>query len=142
MYSLTEYIENCPNLSEKLCQYQKDDPRDNIPFSESLKAKAKITAKATAVVNTIVVKTAVSLKYLRKFLTAFVMPIINCEINQTLTWSANCVISTTIETATFTITDTIFYVPVVTLLTKYSTQYLNKELSGINKTPIQVQNNY
>lgn len=70
------------------------------------------------------------------------MPIINCEINQTLTWSTNCVISTTIETVTFTITDTIFYVPVVTLLTKYSTQYLNKELSGINKTPIQVQNNY
>ena len=46
------------------------------------------------------------------------MPLINCEINLILTWSTNCVIvSTNIanQNATFAITDTKLYVPVVTL---------------------------
>ena len=46
------------------------------------------------------------------------MPLNNCEINLILTWSANCVIVSTNnanQNATFAITDTKLYVPVVTL---------------------------
>ena len=49
------------------------------------------------------------------------MPLIDCEINLIFTWSANCVIvSTSVanQNATFEITDTKLYVPVVTLSTQ------------------------
>ena len=45
------------------------------------------------------------------------MPLINCEVNLILTWSSACVlIATNIpnQNATFAITDTKLYVPVVT----------------------------
>ena len=45
------------------------------------------------------------------------MSLINCEINLILTWSANCVVVSTNnanQNATFAITNTRFYVPVVT----------------------------
>ena len=60
----------------------------------------------------------VSLKYLRNFWRTFEMPLIHCEINLTLTWSANCVIIYTNvanQNPRFEITETKFYVPVVTL---------------------------
>ena len=43
---------------------------------------------------------------------------INCEINRILTWSTNCVVvagNAANQNATFSITDTKLYVPVVTL---------------------------
>ena len=46
------------------------------------------------------------------------MPLINCEVNLILMWSPTCVIVSTNEAnqnATFTITFTRLYVPVVTL---------------------------
>ena len=43
------------------------------------------------------------------------MPLINCEITLDLSWSANFVICEAGRLATFTITDTKLYVPVVTL---------------------------
>ena len=51
------------------------------------------------------------------------MPLINCEITLMLTWSASCVIvftDVTNQTATFAITDTKLYVPVVTLSQQYN----------------------
>ena len=51
------------------------------------------------------------------------MPLINCEINLILTWSANCTIVSIAncaianQNATFAITNTRLYVPVVTLST-------------------------
>ena len=46
------------------------------------------------------------------------MPLINCEVNLISTWFANCAIVYTNvpnQGATFPITETKFYVPVVTL---------------------------
>ena len=60
----------------------------------------------------------VPLKYLNNFWRILEMPLINCEINLILTWSANCVIVYTGVAnlnATFAITETKLYVPVVTL---------------------------
>ena len=44
------------------------------------------------------------------------MPLINCEVNLILTWSSTCVLISTVnpnQNATFAITDTKVYVPVV-----------------------------
>ena len=63
----------------------------------------------------------VPLSYLSVFWRSLELPLINCEINLILTRSANCVIvSTNVanQNATFAITDTKFYVPVVTLSTQ------------------------
>ena len=64
------------------------------------------------------------------------MPLINCEINLILTWSTNCVIvSTNIENqnATFAITDTKLYVPVVTLSTQENVKLLLLLKSGFKR---------
>ena len=70
------------------------------------------------------------------------MPLINCRINLDLNWSKNCVIVGTNvadKGATFSITDTKLYVPVVTLSPQYNTklleqlnQVLKEKLTGIN----------
>ena len=75
------------------------------------------------------------------------MPLINCEVSLTLTWSENCVITslerraitnTRIDTsptsATFKITDTKLYVPVVTLSTKDDNNFLEQLKSGFKRT--------
>ena len=61
------------------------------------------------------------LKYFSNFWRTLEMPLINCEINLTLTWSANYVIVSTVaanQGSIFSITDTKLYVPVVTLSTQ------------------------
>ena len=65
------------------------------------------------------------------------MPLINCEVNLILTWSANCVIvSTNVanQGATFTITETKLYVPVVTLSTQDNAKLLPQLKSGFKRT--------
>ena len=55
------------------------------------------------------------------------MPLVDCEINLILTWSKNCVIvssNVANQNATFEITDTKLYVPVVTLSTQDNSKLL------------------
>ena len=62
------------------------------------------------------VQIMVPLKYLSNFWKTLEMPLINCEVKLILTWSANCVIAYTNVTnqgATFAITETKLYVPIV-----------------------------
>ena len=64
------------------------------------------------------------------------MPLINCEVNLILTWSANCVIiSTNVanQNATFAITDTKLYVPVVTLSTQDNAKLLQQLKSDFKR---------
>ena len=61
------------------------------------------------------------------------MPLINCEVNLILTWSPNCVLIATAiknQNATFAITDTKLYVPVVTLSTQENTKFFQQLKSG------------
>ena len=61
---------------------------------------------------------------------------INCEVNFILTWSSTCVlISTNIpnQNATFAITDTKLYVPIVTLSTQENTKFLQQLKSGFKR---------
>ena len=78
----------------------------------------------------------VPLKHLSNFWRTLEMPLINCEFNLILTWSSTCVLISTNpqnQNATFAITDTILYVPVVTLSTKENTKFLQQLKSGFKR---------
>ena len=64
------------------------------------------------------------MKYSNNFWGTLDMPLINCEINLILTWSANCVIfnAPANQAKTFKITDTKYYVPIVTSSTEDNTK--------------------
>ena len=61
------------------------------------------------------------------------MPLINCEVNLILTWSSTCVITNSNGAGTFVITDTKFYVPVVTESTQENTKFLQQLKSGFKR---------
>ena len=145
MYNLIEYSDNYTKTSGSLWQYCKDiPPRNNnneiINFlgnnnTDSFNFKAKITSQ-TGNNGTKDVEIMVPLKYLRNFWRTLEMPLINCEINLILTWSPTCVIvSSNIQNqnATFAITDTKLYVPVVTLSTQENATFLQQLKSGFKR---------
>ena len=45
LYNLLEYNDNYAKTSGTLWQYYKDEPDDNLAYSESFKSKIKITRK-------------------------------------------------------------------------------------------------
>ena len=128
MYNLIEYNDDYSKTSGSLWKYCKYIPAvDNknaiVNFTEnnptdSFNFKVKMTGQ-TGDDGTKNVEIIVPLKYLSNFWRTLEIPLINCEINLILTWSTNRVIvSTNVanQNATFEITDTKLYVPVVTLL--------------------------
>ena len=93
------------------------------------------------------VEIAVPLKYLSNFWRTLNMPLFNLEVSLSLTWSENCAITSMekrviINTrrdvsptgATFKITDTKLYIPVVTLSTKDDNNFLEQLKSGFKRT--------
>ena len=127
MYSVIESSDNYAKTTGSLWQYCKDIPaRDANNIIEEFTAgnptdsfnfKVKITGR-TGNDGTKNVEIMVPLKYLSNFWRTLEMPLINCEVNLILTWSSTCVLIATNapnQNATFAITDTKFYVPVVTL---------------------------
>ena len=145
MYNLIEYSDNYAKTTGSLWQYCKDIPARNANgdiaiFAEnnttdSFKFKAKITGQ-TGNDGTKDAEIMVSLKYLSNFSRTLEMPLINCEVNLILTWSSSCVlISTAIQNqnATFAITDTKLYVPVVTLSTQENTKFLQQLKLGFKR---------
>ena len=137
MYNLIEYSDNYAKTIGSLWQYCKDIPARNnnaiIIFAagnltDSFNFKAKITGQ-TGDDGTKDVETMVPLKYLSNFWRTLEIPLINCEVNLILTWSSTCVlIATNIlnQNATFAITDTKLYIPVVTLSTQENTNFLQQ----------------
>ena len=146
MYNLIEYSDNYAKTTGSLWQYCKDIPARNannnniVIFAEdnitdSIKFKAKITGQ-TGDDGTKDVEIMVPLKYLSNFWRTLEMPLINCEVNRILTWSSRCVLIATAvqnQAATFEITDTKGYVPVVTLSTQESTKFLQQLKSGFKR---------
>ena len=62
------------------------------------------------------------------------MSLINCEVNLILTWSSTCVITNSTGAERFAITDTILYVPVVTLSTQDNAKLLQQLICGLKRT--------
>ena len=130
MYNLIEYSDSYAKATGSLWQYSKDIPARNnndeiFAFAannvtDSFNFKAKITGQ-TEDDGTKDVEIMIPLKYLSNFWRTLEMPLINCEVNLILTWSSTCVLIATgvpNQAATFEITDTKLYVPVVTLSTQ------------------------
>ena len=145
MYNLIEYSDNYAKTTGSLWQYCKDIPARNnnneiteftgCNTTDSFNFKAKITGR-TGDDGTRNVEIMVPLKCLSNFWRTLEMPLINCEVNLILTWSSTCVlIATNIpnQNATFAITDTKLYVPVVALSTQENTKFLQQLKSGLNE---------
>ena len=145
MYKLIEYSDNYAKTSGSLWQNCMNIPAGNnnnaiVNFTEnnltdSFNFKVKITGQ-TGDDGTKNVEIMVPLKYLSNFWRTLEMPLINCEINLILTWFANCVIVSTNnanQNATFAITNTRLYVPVVTLSTQENANLLQQLKSGFKR---------
>ena len=145
MYNLIEYRDNYAKTTGSLWQYCKDIPARNkndeiITFdvnnsTDSFNFKVKFTSK-TGNNGTKDVEIMVPLKYLSNFWRTLEIPLFNCEVNLILTWSSTCVLVATgiqNQSATFVITDTKLYVPVVTLSTKENTKFFQQLKSGFKR---------
>ena len=135
MYNLIEYSDNYAKTTGSLWQFFRYEPvpDDDIEDSESFKFKKKITGKTPNDDNKKDVEIMVPLKYLSNFWKILEIPLINCEVNLILTWSSTCVIIDSNGAATFAITDTKLYVPVVTLSTQENTKFLQQLKSGCKR---------
>ena len=67
MYNLIEYSDIYLKAPERLWQYYKDEPNDNLADSESFKSKLKITENAPVDGNKKDVEIVIPLKYLSNF---------------------------------------------------------------------------
>ena len=145
MYNLIEYSDNYAKTTGSLWQYCKDIPAldangEIVVFNmnnvtDSFNFKVKITGE-TGDDGTKNVEIMVPLKYLSNFWRTLEMPLINCEVNLILTWSSTCVLIGTgvqNQNATFAITDTKLYVPVVTLSTQENTKFFQQLKSGFKR---------
>ena len=106
--------------------------------TDSFDFKAKITGQTDDDGRKDNVEIMVPLKYLSNFWRTFEMSLINCEVNLILGWSANCVIVYTNvgnKGATFQITETKLYVPVVNLSTQDDAK-LSPQLKSVLKITI------
>ena len=147
LYNLIEYSDNHSKTSESLYQYYRDYPFldhngaiGDFPTDNNNSASFKYKTKITGSIEndgTKNVKIRVLLKYFTNFWRTLEMTLINCDINLILTWSARCfIIDPPIDgqEATFTITDTKLYVPVVTLSTPDNAKLLEQLKSGFKRT--------
>ena len=145
LHHLIEYSGIYLKTSESLWQYCRDKPAVNdngfiVDFNafnvtDSFYFKEKITGQ-TDDNGTKNVEIMVPLKYLSNFCRTLQIPLINCEINLILTWSANCVIVSTAvanQGATFAMTDTKLYVPVLALSTQDNVKLLDQLKLGFKR---------
>ena len=118
--NLIECSDNYSDTSGSLWQFKRDEidvdltvNAQHIPNNlSSFKYKSCfITSRNGA-------KIAVPLKYLSKFWRLLEMLLINCKLELSLKWYENCILSSLGTAATFAITDTKLYVPVLTLKTE------------------------
>ena len=135
MYNLLEYSDNYQDSTGSLYQFKRDEPPDDnanvANNTTSLVYKSKlITGTDDNNVNN--VKLVVPLKYISNFFRSLELPLVNCKIDLELTWHKDCIISgadaAAGQVASFMITNTKLYVPIVTLSTKDNNN-LTKQLN-------------
>ena len=145
MYNLIECSNNYSKTSGSLWQYTKDIPAVNndnaiVDFTnnnltDSFNSKVKMTGQ-TGNNGTKNIEIMVLLYYLSNFWKTLEMTLINCEITLMLTWFASCVIVSTDvanQNATFAITDTKLYVPVINLSQKDNEKLLQQLQSAFKR---------
>ena len=129
MYNLIEYSNNYSDTSGRLWQFKRDEIATNANVcnanSSSFKYKSSLIGSLVAD-GAHGKKEKVKIAYLSNFWRSLEMPLINCEVELSLSWIENCVlcgwenidnagaVTNAGTAATFKITDTKLYVPVVT----------------------------
>ena len=124
----------------------------SIKDSKSFDYETSITGKLEGNNAEKEVEIIVPLEHLSNFRRTLDMPLINCEINLTLTWTENCVLTSKATrhtdpdadpavaaidnptNAIFKITDTKFYISVVTLSTENDKRLLEQLIVGFKIT--------
>ena len=163
MYNLLEYSKNYRKTTKRLWNYYRDEPRSTIGASnithsilnsESFDYKANLMENGVTQNNLTKhdVKVVVPLKHLSNFWRHLDIPLINCEVELISTWFKNCLLIEKSpreanyganpnvyeidnpENATFKITDTKLYVPVVTLSKENDIKLLEQLKSGFKRT--------
>ena len=141
MYNLLEYSDNYQDSTGSLYQFKRDEPPDNnanvANDTTSLVYKSKLI-KGTDDNNVNNVKLVVPLKYVDNFFRLLELALVNCKIYLELTWQKDCMISSVNAVAgqvvSFMITNTILYVPAVTLSTKDNTNVTKQLNEGFKRT--------
>ena len=151
MHNLLEYSKNYENyrkITGSLRNYYRDETSNPLSSnSKSFKYKTNIVGKTLEDNDSLTdVKAAIPLKYLSNFSRALSIPLINCGIELILTWSNKCVLADMAVNAganpaivapsgaTFKITDTKLYVPVVTLSKENDKNFLEQLKTGFKRT--------
>ena len=126
IYNLIEYSGNYSDTSGSLWNFKRDEiegddnlTNDNAP---SFKYKANLIGNTenNGIKNG--VKIAIPLKHLSNFWRSLETSLINCKIELSLKWYENSISSRAGTAATFKITDTKLYVPIITLKTEDNTK--------------------
>ena len=147
MYNLFEYSKNYKKITGSLWNYYRDDPSDPLNNkSESFKYQTSIVGKTPNDNDSLTdAEVVIPLKHLGNFWRHLDIPLINYETELILTWSKNCVLADMSVNAvlnppivppsgaTFKITDTKLYVPVVTLSKENDTKLLEQLKAGFKK---------
>ena len=167
MYNLLEYCKNYKKTTGSLWNYYRDEPSNPVNnSSESFKYKTSILGKTPQNNDSLTdAEAVIPLKHLSNFWKNLSISLINCEVEIILTWTKNFVFTdmTTRHAgnnndppaivapsgATFKITDTKLYVPVVTLSKENDLKLKEQLKSGFKRTikwnkyrsQISVQNN-
>ena len=107
------------DISGSLWQVKRDEIEGYVDLAVNAQHipnnSSSLKYKSSFITNRNGVKIVVPLKYLSNFWRSLEMPLINCKVELSLKWYENCILSSAGTAATFTITDTKLYVPVVTL---------------------------
>ena len=159
MYNLLEYCKIFSKTTGSFWNYYKDKPNsglggidNNINYSiydsKCFNYKTSITGKLEGNNTEKQTEIVVPIKHLSNVWRTLDMPLIKCEINLTLTWSENCVLTSKATrdanlnahpavavinnpaNATFKITDTKLYEPAVTLSTENDKTLLEQLRKG------------
>ena len=146
---MRQLIQNVKFTTE--CVSRRIELNDRLTDSESFLFKTKIVGSAPDNLNTKNIEIIVPSKYLSIFWRSLELPLFNCDVNLSLTWPENCVITgitkcvaevelvanTTINLLTeseFTITDVNLCVPIGKLRKQDNTKLLQKLKSCLKRS--------
>ena len=148
MYNLLEYNKNYRKTIGSFWNYYRDEPSNPLSSnSESFKYKTSIVRKIPEDNDSLTnVRVVIPLIHLSNFWRALNIPLISCKLELILNWLKNCVLTditvnagadlgiVASSSATFKITDTKLYVPVVTLSKENDTKLLKQLKIGFKRT--------
>ena len=162
MYILLEYSKNYRKTTRSLWNYCRDEPSSSIDnnITHSILNSESFDYNTNFMENGVThnnltkndVKVVVPPKHLSNFWKSLNIPLINCEVELILTWFKNCVLIEKLtreadydadpnvyeidnpENATFKITNTKLFVPVVTLSKENDIKLLEQLKSGFKRT--------